>query len=141
MSDTSEYISWKCLIQRTTSPNSKAWKYYGGRGITVCDRWHSFSAFYEDMGPKPEPKRKYSIERKDVNGPYCKDNCEWADKATQSSNRRKQKGCSSWFRGVSWHKAAGKWLAQITVNGRHKYLGLFDSEEEAAAVYEAERPS
>jgi hypothetical protein len=63
---TPEWNSWRGMIERCTNPNHKGWKRYGGRGITVCDRWReSFAAFLADMGAKPG--RRYSIERKDNN--------------------------------------------------------------------------
>lgn len=51
-------------------------------------------------------------------------------------NRRPQTGVSSAYKGVSWNKAAGKWLAQIRLGGKHKHLGLFTSEQDAAAAYD-----
>jgi len=52
-----EYRSWQKMIERCTKANIPAWKYYGGRGIVVCDRWrNSFKAFLADMGPKPIPQ-------------------------------------------------------------------------------------
>lgn len=83
---TKTYKLWISMRSRCRNPRSKAYKDYGGRGITVCDRWYdSFEAFFEDMG---ECSPGLSIERLDVNGPYCKDNCVYATNTQQQRNRR-----------------------------------------------------
>lgn len=81
-----EYATWANMIQRCTNPATDSYKDYGGRGITVCERWRSFDNFMEDMGPKPSPK--YSIERDDVNKGYEPGNCFWLPKNRQAENRR-----------------------------------------------------
>jgi len=86
LSSTLEYKTWQMMLQRCTNPSDKAFKNYGARGITVCDRWRTFHNFITDMGMKP--KGRYSIDRVDNNGNYTPDNCIWATDYQQANNKR-----------------------------------------------------
>lgn len=80
------YRAWKAMIQRCTNPNNPSYHNYGGRGITVDPAWRNdFAAFFRDMGERP---KGHTLERKDNDGPYCKGNCIWATRRTQSRNTR-----------------------------------------------------
>lgn len=91
---TPEYEAWLALIQRCTNPKNPRWDDYGGRGITVCDRWRaSFDDFLADVGPRPSPA--HSIDRMDNDKGYEPGNCRWATRRDQMMNRRVTKRRSS----------------------------------------------
>lgn len=79
------YHTWEGIKKRCLNPNCINYNDYGGRGITVDERWLDFRNFLEDMGEKP---KGYSLDRIDNDRGYSKENCRWADLATQSNNRR-----------------------------------------------------
>lgn len=80
------YAAWRAMLARCYDTKSKAYSSYGGRGITVCDRWRSsFHAFVDDMGERPTGA---SIDRIDNNGGYEPSNCRWATKQAQQRNQR-----------------------------------------------------
>ena len=80
------YSTWRHMKQRCLSPTNNDYPRYGGRGITVCDRWlNSFDDFVADMGERP---LGHTLDRKDTNGNYTPDNCIWSTRRTQLHTRR-----------------------------------------------------
>jgi len=87
---TTEYNAWISIKDRCRNKNRKDYKWYGGKGITVCDRWiNSFGNFFNDMGPKPTIK--HSLERYDGNKGYFPENCKWALQTEQMNNMRRNR--------------------------------------------------
>lgn len=90
LSKTPEYKTWGNMILRCTNPANKSYKYYGGRGIKVCDRWlNSLENFLSDMGKRPS--YKYSIDRINGSGNYEPLNCRWATSSEQRINQYRPK--------------------------------------------------
>ena len=86
MWESPEHNSWRSMVKRCTYPKATGFKNWGGRGITVCERWlHSFEAFYADMGPRPEGT---TLDRRDNDLGYSPDNCRWATRSEQNANQR-----------------------------------------------------
>ena len=124
--------TWKSMIQRCDNKNRKDYQYYGGRGITVCERWYSFQNFLTDMGEPPI--NKPSIDRINNELGYFPENCCWADKYTQAHNRRERKTNTSGICGVSFHKTKLRWYVAIQRFGDRQPLGSYLTLFEAACA-------
>ena len=182
---TKTYTAWCNMKARCSNKKRKDYKNYGGRGISVCEKWQNFSGFLSDMGEKPEGM---TLERKDVDGNYEPSNCVWTTTQDQNNNRRDtvrvtlnncemsvkqasdllgipyervrwaverygndwlgyaksdsagkiQSNNTSGYRGVSFHKASGRYHARIQIDGKIKSVGYFGTAEEAALARAAE---
>lgn len=84
MTGTKTYATWGNMIQRCTNPNNHKYDYYLGKGVSVCDSWKRFENFYSDIGEIPDGM---SLERVDVDGDYCPENCILIPIEKQSCNR------------------------------------------------------
>lgn len=120
LENTTEYRSWQSMKSRCYNKANAAYSEYGGRGISVCERWlHSYENFIEDMGRKPS--LSHSIDRyPNNNGNYEPGNCRWATKSEQSKNRRSNKYYE--YNGVK--KNQKDWANEVGADNRqfHKML-------------------
>lgn len=91
------YWVWAAMVARCTNPKSKQFHDYGGRGISVCSEWRSSKQFMADMGPRPDGG---TLERRDNDAGYSKQNCYWASRAVQSLNKRIYKTNKTGVRGI-----------------------------------------
>lgn len=115
-SGTPSYTCWWNMIQRCSDPRNKYWLCYGGRGITVCDRWTVFVHFYADMGDRPPG---LTLDRIDNERGYFPGNCRWATPAEQARNKRPREPsgkrvlltcswCAAEFTRLAWRVKPGR---------------------------------
>lgn len=86
MCGTPTWHSWNSMLRRCRDPKRSNYQFYGGRGITVCDRWSTFDSFLADMGTRPSDT---TLDRINTDGNYEPGNCRWSTRSEQSKNKRK----------------------------------------------------
>lgn len=128
------YQCWADMKTRCDNPENKYYTYYGGRGITYCSKWKTFEGFWEDMADTYSDD--LTLNRRDNDGMYCKENCEWDTKNFQGHMRRKQDGTALKSIGVLFDKKALKYRVRMKILEKPYSFGSYGTEDDAAKAYD-----
>ena len=119
-----EHYIWRAMMARCYRETSAAYPQYGGRGIQVCKRWHSYINFFKDMGERPSAE--YSLDRIRVNGDYKPSNCRWATRSEQQKNKTSTRRYTNGaFTGTLVECAAQVGISKELAYWRWKTYGTF----------------
>lgn len=116
------YRTWNMMLQRCLNKKNDHYADYGGRGISVCERWRKFENFLEDMGKRPKDT---TLDRVDNSKGYFLENCRWASQKEQTRNRRPNLGAQR------VQKRGNRWRSRVVYKGKLYNLGTFPTKEEA----------
>ena len=131
-------LIWRSMKQRAYNHNNTNYNNYGGRGITVCDEWRNdFISFY-DWAMSNGYDKSLSIDRINNDGNYEPSNCRWTTKEVQAQNKRVlRSNNSSGYKGVSFRKSRNTFVARISIDKKHIYIGsYFKTAYDAAIAYD-----
>lgn len=135
------YNKWWAMHLRCNYPNHISYPNYGGRGITICDRWNDFWLFVEDIGECPGPG--YTLDRIDNHGNYTPDNCEWSTWEQQNNNRRSRKPTADPSNDMRYIvEQDGRYLIRVTIRPKErvqKGRTTLSEAKELRAIFEYER--
>lgn len=125
LSDQPIYDCWVAMKARCNNIQNPSYKWYGARGIKVCDKWkNSFTSFLQDMGL---PAKGMTLDRINTNGHYEPTNCRWVSIQQQQLNKTNNNDVV----GVYWEKTRNKWRATIIYKGKNYFLGRFSNYDDA----------
>lgn len=136
MTDSRLYYIWKGMNARCYVKSHNRYEHYGAKGIVVCDEWkNDFQAFYDwamqNGYDENALRNECTIERNDVNGNYCPENCRFASATTQCINQNLRKDNKTGVKGVNWDKNRNKWQAQLQINKKKVLNEHFDNFDDA----------
>jgi len=129
------FSRWKAMKQRCYNTNADNYKWYGEKGIKVCDEWKNSYEAFRDWAMQNGYTDKLTIDRRDEGKDYGPDNCTWETWFTQQQNKGIGKLNTSGYKGVSFNKSRKLWQTAITSNRVRIHLGLHTTPEEAALAY------
>ena len=125
------YNSWQAMKARCCKPSSPDYSRYGGRGITVCDRWlNSYQSFLEDMGERP---LGLTLDRIDTNGNYQPDNCRWANNSQQMLSRRFFTAKPRTSNPYVYQRGPNCFRVMLQITSKNQHRMHFKTREEAEA--------
>lgn len=131
------YPVWVAMMARCYNSKCKAYERYGAKGIKVCEEWHDYNTFkiwaYNNgyVYIKGTPRKEHlTLDRKDPKGDYKPSNCEWVTYKKQNSHLSLYKNSKSIYNGIK-RTNSNRYIARLTINGKTKYLGTFDTAKEA----------
>ena len=130
------YKCWADMKSRCLNPNHKWYQFYGGRGITICDEWIEFPAFYE-LSKNNGYSDDLTIDRIDNDKGYCPGNCKWSTQHEQSMNKRHKQSRTGYV-GVRKRKDCGEnyFVAEVWRYRKFYYVGHYSTAEEASKARE-----
>lgn len=130
------YKVWQHIKDRCYNKDYMRYKYYGERGIQVCDEWLDLKTFIE-WCLNNGWRKGLEIDRRDNDGNYCPENCRFVTHKENMHNQRLLRSTNtSGYCGVCYHKKVKRWIARITIDSNRKNLGYFNSPELAALAYD-----
>ena len=125
------YKTWKHMVDRCNNPKIKAYKDYGGRGISVCEEWLDIRNFVDWCDLTHPNQEGYTLDRIDNDLGYSPKNCRWVDKSTQAINQRVQRSNTSGYVGIWQSTNSSSWVSAINFKNERIHLGTFKTIEEA----------
>jgi hypothetical protein len=136
--ETAEYRAWASMLSRCSNESHTLFRHYGGRGISVCERWHTYENFLADMGRRPSAN--HSIDRISNDGNYEPSNCRWATSTEQNNNRRPAVGVGRPVRRLfvagEWRTLAD-WLALVRIPATTFYRRVREGKPAEDVIREA----
>jgi len=131
------YMIYNSMKQRCYNTKNKAFKHYGGRGITICDEWRKDFLTFKKWAENSDYMKTLSIDRRDNDKGYSPENCRWEIRDVQARNTQKLR-CdnTSNYRGVTLNKRTGRWEVRISVSCKRIQIGTFNTAREGALAYD-----